>query len=80
MPEDLPVIPTSELAPAALPPREAADRLATESLIRCWIRERQVRLPEGDKLELELDVGDGGGAGAGEIDSDSALRIPVEYW
>ncbi len=60
--------PISELAPATLGPREAADRLAVEALLRCWIRERQVPPPAGDASELELEVG------------DRALRIPVEYW
>jgi siderophore synthetase component len=73
--KDVPVIPTSELAPeqqaTAAPstvppaPREAAERLAVETLLRCWIRERQVPPPSG-MLELEL--------------GDSTLRIPVEYW
>lgn len=65
-PEDVPVMSASELAPAALRLREAADRIATEALIRCWVRERQVSRPEGDVLELELD--------------GSRLRIPVQYW
>lgn len=68
------MIPTSELAPprqanpetsaAATAPRTAADRLAVEALVRCWIRERQVQPPPaGHELEL-----------------DGALCVPIEYW
>jgi siderophore synthetase component len=46
--------------------RDAADRLSTEALIRCWIRERQVPRPAGDALDLDL--------------GSSVLRVPVEYW
>lgn len=55
--------------PADLPAlsRRAADRLATEALLRCWVREWRVPPPDqGDELVLDM-----GG---------SVLRIPVEYW
>jgi siderophore synthetase component len=47
--------------------RRAADRLATEALLRCWIREHAVREPAPGE-DLVLDVG------------GSVLRVPVEYW
>ena len=53
-------------APADAAPSEAADRLAVETLVRCWIVERQVPRPDGDELDLEV---------GGRL-----LRIPVEYW
>jgi siderophore synthetase component len=46
--------------------RGAADRLASEALLRCWIRERGVPRPAGDALDLDL--------------GSSTLRVPVEYW
>ena len=47
--------------------QRAADRLAAEALLRCWIRERQLQPPdEGEELVVDL-----GG---------SVLRIPVGYW
>ena len=73
------MIPTSELAPPrnsntasrtagtrTAASQEAADRLAIEAMVRCWIVERQVPAPAGDTLDLEI--------------GDSVLRIPVEYW
>jgi siderophore synthetase component len=45
---------------------EAAAGLAAESLLRCWIRERQVPRPAAADLVLEI-----GG---------SAVTVPVRYW
>ena len=44
----------------------AADRLAAEALLRCWIRER--RVPPAAGASLDLDLG------------SSVLSVPVEYW
>ena len=70
-PPDVPVAPNTAPVPdqpadtAAF--QRAADRLATEALLRCWIRERQVPPPnEGEPLLLDL--------------RGSILRIAVEYW
>lgn len=53
-------------APETTTPHEAADRLAVETLLRCWIVERQLPRPDGGTLEVEL--------------GDSVLLIPVEHW
>jgi siderophore synthetase component len=44
----------------------AADRLAAEALLRCWIREHDLPRPAGPSLDLSL--------------GSSTLSIPVEYW
>ena len=53
-------------APETTPSGVAADRLAIETLLRCWIVERQLPRPDGGTLEVEL--------------GDSVLLVPVEYW
>ncbi len=60
-------VPTPDRPVDATTFQRAGNRLATEALLRCWIRERQVQPPaEGEPLVIDL-----GG---------SLLRIPVEYW
>ena len=70
-PPDVPTDPDTAPEPdrpvAATTFQRAADRLAAEALLRCWIRERRVQQPdEGEPLVLDL--------------GDSVLRVPVEYW
>ncbi|HZP50937.1 IucA/IucC family protein [Actinocrinis sp.] len=60
-------VPTPDRPADATTFQRAGNRLATEALLRCWIRERRVQPPaEGEPLVIDL-----GG---------SVLRIPVEYW
>lgn len=44
----------------------AAQLLATEALLRCWVRETQTARPPGGTLKLDL----------GRV----TVRVPVEYW
>jgi siderophore synthetase component len=63
------VIPAAAPPPIPAPPTPqaaAADRLAAETLLRCWIREGRICAPPGDTLRLDI-----GGA---------TLAVPVEYW
>ncbi|MCS0637635.1 iron transporter [Streptomyces sp. LP05-1] len=49
-------------------PARAADTAAVESLIRCWVREKDLSPPPGDTLRVPLDV------------TGTALLVPVRYW
>lgn len=53
-------------APETTAPHEAAQRLAVETLLRCWIVERRLPRPDGGTIEVEL--------------GDSVLLVPVEHW
>ncbi|MBS2965438.1 hypothetical protein KGA66_20470 [Actinocrinis puniceicyclus] len=51
----------------ALAHRRAADHLAAEALLRCWVRERGLAATAaGERLVLDL--------------GDSVLHVPIEYW
>ena len=58
--------PAPTAAGTSAPPGPAADRLASEALLRCWIREHRVAAPPDGTLRLDV-----GGA---------ILAVPVEYW
>lgn len=49
-------------------PARAADAAAVENLLRCWVRENDLRRPEGGVLELPLEA------------TGIVLRVPVRYW
>lgn len=67
------VQPQSVSDPSAPPSRPgeaeltaAAARLAVETLLRCWIREKRVKRPAGDELVLEI--------------GRAKVSVPVRYW
>ena len=47
-------------------PAEAADRLAVENLLRCWIREHRIPRPAAADLVLEI--------------GPTTVTVPVRYW
>ncbi|WP_432111606.1 IucA/IucC family protein [Streptomyces sp. YPW6] len=49
-------------------PLRAADAAGTESLLRCWTRERDLPRPDGDTLRVVFPA------------SGTALLVPVHYW
>ncbi|WP_327373778.1 iron transporter [Streptomyces sp. NBC_01216] len=49
-------------------PRRAADLAATENLLRCWVRERNLPAPASATLRVPLDA------------SGTALQVPVIHW
>ncbi|MEV4944690.1 IucA/IucC family protein [Streptomyces sp. NPDC053755] len=49
-------------------PQRAADAATIENLLRCWVREKDLRAPEGTTLRVPLDA------------SGTALLVPVLYW
>ena len=62
-----PSLPSSGAAPSgAAELAAAAERLAVESLLRCWIRERALPRPAAADLVLEL--------------GETTVTVPVRYW
>ncbi|WP_233447991.1 IucA/IucC family protein [Streptomyces venezuelae] len=49
-------------------PQRAADAAATENLLRCWVREKNLPTPGSTTLRIPLDA------------SGTALLVPVRYW
>ncbi|MFI8519111.1 IucA/IucC family protein [Streptomyces sp. NPDC085481] len=49
-------------------PRRAADLASVESLLRCWVREKNLPAPPTATLRIPLDA------------SGTALLVPVRYW
>ena len=58
--------PAHPATPGGGDPAVAAARLGVESLLRCWIRERQVPRPAAADLVLEI--------------GEATVTVPVRYW
>ncbi|MFD6416521.1 IucA/IucC family protein [Streptomyces sp. NPDC060194] len=49
-------------------PRRVSEAAGVENLLRCWVRENDLRRPAGDTLRILLDA------------TGTALLVPVRYW